>query len=283
MAHDKVYGVCESKCFVETMSKEQLKMIFSNCYFFGPVLTGINNFNELFSTSNQNPTGEEKEEEDMGVLLRNFDTSFGLNFSQMFKNQQGLFTAPQLDLSNGLWFDSMFENCKNLVSVPEMDFSAKKTKAYSFYPDEIRKQTVGSDCRCLFKGCLQLKEIPNLDTEITKITEMFNNCRSLEEIPDLFIYTDSEGAQSVEKIFYQCISLKRFRDNPYAPEGKRWQFKENFSFGESPLERTSILKVFNGLQTVENKTITISSTTNSYLSDEDKQIATNKGWTIAVQ
>ena len=45
----------------------------------------------------------------------------------------------------------------------------------------------------------------------------------------------------------------------------------------------SILKVFNGAKVVSGKTITISATTNGYLSEEDKKIITDKGWTISVK
>ena len=111
---------------------------------------------------------------------------------------------------------------------------------------------------------------------------MFGGCSSLTSIPDLDTSNVTIVSDVTGDMFKDCTKLTTFTDNPYAPEGNRWQFKVDIRFSFCPLDRKSILKVFNGLQTVEGKTITISSTTNSYLSDEDKAIATNKGWTITV-
>jgi hypothetical protein len=86
----------------------------------------------------------------------------------------------------------------------------------------------------------------------------------------------------MDYMFSGCTSLTTLKDNPLAPEGSRWQFNKNVDFSPCPFDRTSILKVFNGLRTVTGRTIKISSTTNGYLSEEDKSIATAKGWTVQV-
>lgn len=60
---------------------------------------------------------------------------------------------------------------------------------------------------------------------------------------------------------------------------------QNISFAQSPLTRESALSVINHLKDVSSTgttlTVTFSPTTKALLTDEDKAIATQKGWTIA--
>jgi len=123
----------------------------------------------------------------------------------------------------------------------------------------------------MFSGCKKLTSIPdlNLDSLVEAITDTGNG---------VVWETDT----STIHMFRDCTSLTTFRYNSYAPEGSRWQIKEDFDVSPCPLDRESILKVFNGAKVVTGKTISISKTTNSYLSAEDKAIITAKGWTITV-
>ena len=188
------------------------------------------------------------------------DTSNGTNFSQMFKSCLNLTTIPSLDTSNGIYFDAMFSDCTSLTSVPSLNTSNGVTVAG------------------MFTGCTNLVSVPDLDTSnSTDFDAMFYNCASLTSIPDL----DMSKAAYTSSMFIGCTSLTTLRDSPYATEGNRWQFCSSISFGSCPLDRTSILKVFNGLPNI-TATITVSSTTNGYLSAADKAIAENKGWTVAV-
>ena len=133
----------------------------------------------------------------------------------------------------------------------------------------------------MFNNCISLTTIPSLDTSsVIDMEEAFGGCSSLTSAPDLNL---SKSNTTMGYFFPSCTKLTTLTDNTYAPAGQRWQFKYNADFGDCPLNKTSILKVFNGLQTVTGKTITISSTTNGYLSDSDKSIATSKGWTIKVR
>ena len=162
-------------------------------------------------------------------------------------------------------FNFMFSGCTGLTKVSDLD-----TKN-------------GTNFNYVFSRCTSLTEIPDLDTKNgTTFNHMFNECTSLTEIPDLDTKNGTE-VTSFGYMFQGCTSLTHFRDNPNAPEGSRWQCNASINFGDCPLDRESILKVFNGLQTVSSKTITISKTTNGYLSADDKAIATAKGWTINVQ
>lgn len=225
MAHEKVYGVCENKCFVETKSKEQIEndIKASNVDWFEESLRHsvllVTGAQPLTSASALYAEGVAPYV--TGVYpdshFKYIETHFVTNFFAMFNTCKNLTSVSNLDTHNGTEFRSMFLRCENLTSLCDLDVSNAKTIEHTF-----------------------------------------------------------------EGTFALCSKLTTLTDNPFAPEGSRWQFKDDVSFQNSPLDRTSILKVFNGLQVVENKYISISKTTNGYLSDEDKAIATNKGWTVWV-
>lgn len=128
-------------------------------------------------------------------------------------------------------------------------------------------------------------------------TQMFNAARYVTEIYDMGMsarpamtnwYYYCYALKKIEKIrvnentsyrdtFTQCSSLE---DVTF--EGVIGQ---NISFAQSPLTRESALSVINHLKDISGTgttlTVTFSSTTKALLTDEDKAIATQKGWTIA--
>ena len=67
------------------------------------------------------------------------------------------------------------------------------------------------------------------------------------------------------------------------PLGQFVGLKKSISFGSSPLlDHDSAMMVINSAETVTTvQTIGFSSNTKALLSDEEKAIATKKGWTIA--
>ena len=131
----------------------------------------------------------------------------------------------------------------------------------------------------MFYNCTNLTSIPQMDTSnVTNMFSMFNGCPSLTSIPEM----DTSKVTNIGEMFYGCTSLTKFDDNPLC-KVTPWQISVDFDVGSCPLDRTSILKVFNGAKVVSGKTITISATTNGYLSEDDKKIITDKGWTISVK
>lgn len=196
----------------------------------------------------------------------------------MFKGCTSVATVSNLTVHTHN-ITSMFHGCTNLTTVNGLTIDLSNP------PNGIR---LGMSY--LFNDCTNLTTISNLnfiysDTNSAEvyIYRMFANCSSLTSIPDLNFGIGAATSGGYGDEFDGCTSLTTFTDNPYAPEGSRWQFNDSINFGDCPLDKTSILKVFNGLQTVSGKTITISSTTNGYLSATDKAIAEGKGWTVAVQ
>ena len=84
-----------------------------------------------------------------------------------------------------------------------------------------------------------------------------------------------QNATYTSNCFYGCFALKTITGNP--------NFKVSFSLSNSTqLTHDSLMVVINGLQTVtEAQTLTLGETNLAKLTDAEKQIATDKGWTLA--
>ena len=84
-----------------------------------------------------------------------------------------------------------------------------------------------------------------------------------------------QNATNLDSCFSRCSQLTNITGNP--------NFKANVDFSSNTkLTHDSIMVVINGLQTVTSKqTLKLGSTNIAKLTDEEKQIATDKGWTLA--
>lgn len=100
----------------------------------------------------------------------------------------------------------------------------------------------------------------------------FQNCKLLESLhlPSGF----GQKANTLANIFYKCTALKTITGNP------NFKVSLNLSYSEN-LTHDSLMVVINGLQTVTMQTLTLGSTNLTKLTDADKKIATDKGWTLA--
>lgn len=123
----------------------------------------------------------------------------------------------------------------------------------------------------MFYLCSSLTTIPQLDTSKVKIMgDMFYNCPSLTTIPQL----DVSSVTDMSNMFYKCNSLKSILMTG---------MKASFSISASTqFEESDLVTILNNLATVTStKTLTMGSTNLAKLTDEEKAIATNKGWTLA--
>ena len=100
---------------------------------------------------------------------------------------------------------------------------------------------------------------------------MFANCTSLSTVPQL----DVSGVTDMGSMFYNCSSLEQIR---------MININANLDISDSTkFTREALLEIIGNLkaQTSGNKTLTMGATNLAKLTDEDKAIATNKGWTLA--
>ena len=123
----------------------------------------------------------------------------------------------------------------------------------------------------MFYYCSSLTTIPQLDTSKVNIMgDMFYNCSSLTTVPQL----DVSSVTDMSNMFKKCSSLKSI-----LMTGMKTHFNISVS---TNFEESDLVTILNNLATVTStKTLTMGSTNLAKLTDEEKAIATNKGWTLA--
>lgn len=111
---------------------------------------------------------------------------------------------------------------------------------------------------------------PNDTENVTTMGNMFKECSRLTSIPQL----DTSKVTNMNSIFASCRSLKSVLMTNIG-------VSLNIS-ASTKFEREDLLIILNNLKTVTStKTLTMGATNLTKLTDEDKLIATNKGWTLA--
>lgn len=157
------------------------------------------------------------------------------------------------DTENVTNMEYMFYNCDNLTNVPQLDTSNVVNMSSMFYK------------------CIALTTIPLIDTsKVTNMSYMFYNCSNLATVPAL----DVDKVTNLSYMFDRCSNLKSI-------------LMTNIGFSlkisaSTKFERSDLLVILNNLKTVTStKTLTMGATNLAKLTDEDKAIATNKGWTLA--
>ena len=106
-------------------------------------------------------------------------------------------------------------------------------------------------------------------SNVTNMTYMFYNCSSLTSIPTL----DTSKVTNMTYMFYNCSSLTEIHMTGMSVD---FNISASTQFTESAL-----VEILNNLATVTStRTLTMGSTNLAKLTDDEKAIATNKGWTL---
>lgn len=188
-------------------------------------------------------------------LIQPNDTENVTNMNNMFYNCANLTTIPQLNTGKVTTMNSMFYNCSKLTTIPLLNTSNVTNMSTMFF------------------GCNSLTTIPQLNTgKVTNMKNMFYSCNSLTKIPQLD--TSNVTGTNMNNIFAGCSSLKSI-----LMTGMKVSFDISAS---TKFERADLLIILNNLATVTTtQTLKMGATNLAKLTDEDKAIATNKGWTLA--
>lgn len=153
-------------------------------------------------------------------------------------------------------FYEVFSGCTNLTEVHALNTSNAVSIADIFF------------------RCSNLTSIPLLDTsKCTSMQAAFMHCRSLETIPAMDA-SNVSTAGGFHNIFGVCTSLKSIL---------MYGMKGSFDISSSTrFERSDLVTILNNLATITtSETLTMGETNLAKLTEEDKAIATNKGWTLA--
>lgn len=189
-----------------------------------------------------------------GTLKAVLDATQSANY--LFRNYigtsvDGLITRS--DTSNVKIMEGMFSNAINLKVAPELDTSNVTDMSY------------------MFRDCHELTSIPELDTShVTKMNYMFGYCFALTTIPAL----NASNVTDFDSIFTSCSKLTSIG---------LYGFTRSINIASTALGHDAIVAFLNQAGTAYNSSqkITMGADKLALLSDEEKAIATNKGWTLA--
>ena len=181
------------------------------------------------------------------------DTENLINMSETFYFCPHLKSIPLLDTSKVTNMKYAFYNCQSLITIPQLDTSNVTDMGYMLYQ------------------CNKLTSIPLLNTSnVTDMGETFYGCNKLTTIPAL----DVSKVDNMQYIFQGCYKLKSI---------EMTGMKVDFDISSSTeFSRNALVVILNNLATVStSQTLTMGAENLAKLTEEDKAIATNKGWTLA--
>jgi hypothetical protein len=172
---------------------------------------------------------------------------------------------------------SLFLNCKNLEVLPRLDVNAA-ISIISFAD-----------------GCTKLRWVPAYQfPDISTLYYMFRGCSSLMELPAInlkaashigSIVSSSNVLNRVAAVNLQSATTYQgcFSNQSALTSFEAINMKVTFELNNGSLDRAALIVVFNNLQTVTGQTLNISGNPGvASLSQEDKDIALNKGWTLVL-
>ena len=189
-----------------------------------------------------------------GTLKAVLDATQSAN--RLFYNYKGTSVAELIsfnDTYNVTTMWQMFTNANNLTSIPELNTS-NVTDMYG-----------------MFAECKNLTTIPELNTSnVINMENMFYECRNLTTIPAL----NASAASKTFDIFYNCTKLSSIG---------LYGFTRSISISSTALGHDALVAFLNQAGTAydSSQKITMGSAKLALLSDEEKAIATNKGWQLA--
>lgn len=202
-----------------------------------------------------------------------------LSCREMFNGCSSLTTVPEMNTSQVTDMGAMFQQCSSLAAIPEMNTSQVTAMEHMFWycssltsvPEMNTSRVTNMDS--MFRGCESLTAVPSMDTsKVTNMWYMFQDCPLLMSVPEM----DVSNVANIDDIFSNSSSLTDL--------GGFIGLKVNLNLSYCPkLTHDSLVNVITKAADVTSSpaTLTLGSTNLAKLSDEEKGIATAKGWTLA--
>ena len=175
------------------------------------------------------------------------DTSNITKAGYMFQNAKKLINIPQFNTSNMTDMKNMFYGCSKLISIPQLNTNKAINIGYMFY------------------NCIKLTTIPLLNcNNVTTINSIFYNCRELTTLGGFENLGQAYLTTSSANYAYYTLDIS----------------------AATNLTHDSLMNVINNLYDIATKGVKIQklilgSANLAKLSDEEKAIATNKGWVLS--
>lgn len=200
-----------------------------------------------------------------------FNTSKVTSMASTFKSCASLTSIPLLDFSNVTGMQNCFDGCSSLTSLPLLNTINVNNFSYAFY------------------SMSSMTEFPAIDTS-NGITfyETFRYCNNLHTVPPLAM----DNATSISGIFTYCNNLQNF--GGFINYGKVCNNSRanvhKFDLNYTNLSHESLVNIINNLydlhlsyDTINGGTLVeqhcnLGSKLLNRLSEEEIQMAANKGW-----
>lgn len=249
--------------------------------------------------------------------IANWDTSNVICTEYMFRGSNAMTSVPLFDTSNVISMLYMFSDCTALTSVPHFDTSKVTNMGYMFSGCNtltsvpLFDTSKVTNMNSMFRYCRNLITIPEFDfSNVTTLGYMFNACTSLKELPNLNIkkiksFSSDWMATKVEKIgVIDCDSVENAQYilaysnlttltdfGGFRNLGKASNLlntgTQYFLYNVPNLSYDSLLNILNLLYDRASAgysvlNIKLHPNHMALLSDDDKTIAINKGWSLTV-
>ena len=235
---------------------------------------------------------------------------YNINFS----NCSSLLTIPHLDITKFTDLIFLFNNCSSLHSIPPLNTSNATDMNSMFYGCKILKTipqldtSMVTNMKNMFNYCETLTTIPQLDTSnVNNMYQLFYNCTSLTTIPQL----DTSKVTNIYAMFYGCTSLTSLplldvssvtnigiflgysTISTLTDLGGFKNLKIDWNDGSGlarlpNLTYQSVMNVINNLydfrsngDTTTTRTLKLHANSLKLLTDDDKALATSKGWVLS--
>ena len=197
----------------------------------------------------------------------NIDTS-SFNLGSLFLNCFNLRRINKdnvVDCSNSTTFSNIFSNCYMLEDVSFINIDEDKSQRWT--------RAFRIDTSVEYFNLKNISFSPKLIG--TSFQYMFYNQQFLENITGEIDFTKISSATNINLMFYACNNLKEVR---FTKES----LKYNLQMAQSgSLSLESLQSIIDGLGNVTTtSTLSLNSTAYNKLTEEQKQSATDKGWTI---
>ena len=242
----------------------------------------------------------------------NFDTSNVTSMYIMFQNCNNLTSldVSKWDTKNVTNMFGMFQNCSNLIQLDVSKWytgNVKDMASMFFSCSSLTQLDVSNwdtsnatNMGGMFFSCSSLTQldVSNWDTKnVTSMGYMFSSCLKLIQL-DLNKW-DTKNVTSMGSMFDGCKSLtsldvsnfdtsKVANMSGFIVNASALQsfiscaIPVSFGANGTALTHDSLMSIINNLVTVtKTQTLTLGSTNLAKLTDTEKAIATNKGWTLA--
>jgi hypothetical protein len=239
------------------------------------------------------------------VKVPELNTSKVKNFSYAF-SRSSISEFPNWDFSNAESIGYLLDQCKSLKTNIVINNLSKLTGDYClsgvYQQSAVTSVTLNDlnpdiayaidnaffDCDWLTN--VSLNTTTGVPMKVKSMSETFNYCSQLKTLPlmDLTQYTrfSITGCSNLESIpAYDLSNITSISLNSLysLKEFHATGMKVSFNISSSTkFTKEALVEILNNLATVTStQTLTMGATNLGKLTDEDKLIATNKGWTLA--